>query len=115
MTDPRTGTQAVTRVFRREEIYTHSGFEDIAPDMIVGYAKGTRNSDDSALGGLTADVFEDNRTPWTGDHCMDPAAVPGILLTSRRAQTSGPDSSGAPRCDPRRARYHWISACALIA
>jgi len=84
VTDPRTGTKAVTRVFRREDVYTHSGFEDIAPDMIVGFAKGTRNSDESALGGLTTDVFEDNMSPWTGDHCMDPEAVPGILLTSRR-------------------------------
>jgi predicted AlkP superfamily phosphohydrolase/phosphomutase len=82
-TDPRTGTQAITRVFRREEVYKLAGFEDIAPDMIVGYAKGTRSSDESALGGLAAEVFEDNTTPWTGDHCMDPAAVPGILLTSR--------------------------------
>jgi predicted AlkP superfamily phosphohydrolase/phosphomutase len=83
VTDPRTGARAVTRVFRREEVYRLAGFDDIAPDMIVGYAKGTRSSDDSALGGLAANVFEDNTTPWTGDHCMDPEAVPGILLTSR--------------------------------
>jgi hypothetical protein len=51
--------------------------------MIVGYAKGTRSSDESALGGLAAEIFEDNMTPWTGDHCMDPDTVPGILLTSR--------------------------------
>ncbi len=25
----------------------------------------------------------DNRSAWSGDHCMDPDAVPGILLTSR--------------------------------
>jgi predicted AlkP superfamily phosphohydrolase/phosphomutase len=81
--DPRTGAKAVTRVFRREEAYPRSGFDDIAPDLIVGYAKGTRNSDESALGGLTTDVFEDNMSPWTGDHCMDPETVPGILLTSR--------------------------------
>ena len=51
--------------------------------MIVGYAKGTRSSDESALGDLAAEIFEDNMTPWTGDHCMDPDTVPGILLTSR--------------------------------
>jgi predicted AlkP superfamily phosphohydrolase/phosphomutase len=82
--DPQTGTKAITRVFRREQVYKLAGFEDIAPDMIVGYAKGTRSSDESALGGLAAEVFENNTTPWTGDHCMDPEAVPGVLFTSRR-------------------------------
>ena len=81
--DPQTGTKAITRVFRRETVYTLRGFEDIAPDMIVGYAKGTRSSDESALGGLAREVFENNTTPWTGDHCMDPDAVPGVLFTSR--------------------------------
>ena len=53
------------------------------PDLIVGYAKGTRASDESALGGVTAEVIVDNAGAWTGDHCMDPDAVPGILLTTR--------------------------------
>ena len=88
--DPRTGAPAITRVFRREEVYKLAGFEDIAPDMIVGYAKGTRSSDESALGGLAAEVFEDNTTPWTGDHCMDPDAVPGMLLTSRPLGAAAP-------------------------
>lgn len=81
--DPRTGMPAVTRTFRREEAYTLTGNEDIAPDLIVGYAKGTRASDESALGGVPAEVIVDNLGAWTGDHCMDPDAVPGILLTNR--------------------------------
>jgi hypothetical protein len=28
-------------------------------------------------------ILEDNTAEWSGDHCMDPDAVPGILLTSR--------------------------------
>ena len=83
MIDPRTGTPAVTRTFRREEAYTLTGNQDIAPDIIVGYAKGTRASDESALGGVPAEVIVDNLGAWTGDHCMDPDAVPGILLTTR--------------------------------
>jgi predicted AlkP superfamily phosphohydrolase/phosphomutase len=81
--DPATGSPAVTTAYRREDVYKLAGFENIAPDLIVGYAKGTRTSDESALGVLAPDVFADNVTPWTGDHCMDPAAVPGILLSSR--------------------------------
>ena len=54
------------------------------PTSIVGYARGTRASDESALGGVPPEVIVDNRSAWSGDHCMDPDAVPGILLTSRR-------------------------------
>jgi predicted AlkP superfamily phosphohydrolase/phosphomutase len=85
-TDPRTSAPAITHVFRREDVYRLSGDQDLAPDLIVGYAKGTRASDDTALGGVSPDVLTDNRSAWTGDHCMDPEAVPGILLTSRRLQ-----------------------------
>ena len=34
-------------------------------------------------GELTMDVLANNTSAWSGDHCMDPAVVPGILLTSR--------------------------------
>ena len=81
--DPATGAPSVTRVFRGEETYTAAGHEDITPDIIVGYAKGTRTSDESALGGVSSEIIVDNLTAWTGDHCMDPAAVPGVLLTTR--------------------------------
>jgi predicted AlkP superfamily phosphohydrolase/phosphomutase len=83
MRDPATGEPPVSRVFRREEVYHVDGHEDIAPDLIVGYAKGTRSSDESALGGIASEVLVDNRDPWSGDHCMDPDTVPGILLSSR--------------------------------
>jgi predicted AlkP superfamily phosphohydrolase/phosphomutase len=88
--DPATGRPAVARVFRREDVFTIAGHEDIAPDLIVGYAKYTRSSDASAIGGVTSPVFGDNSDPWSGDHCMDPAAVPGILLTSRALRRPAP-------------------------
>ena len=81
--DPATGSPAVTRAFRREDVYSQITNPDIAPDLIVGYAKGTRTSDESAVGGVLPDVIADNRGAWTGDHCMDPETVPGILLTNR--------------------------------
>jgi predicted AlkP superfamily phosphohydrolase/phosphomutase len=88
--DPATGGPAVTKAYRREEVFTIKGHEDIAPDLIVGYAKGTRGSDESALGALTRDVIVDNRDSWNGDHCMDHETVPGILLTSRRLRKPAP-------------------------
>jgi hypothetical protein len=81
--DPLSGAPAVTRVDVARETYTGGGALDVGPDIVVGYAKGTRCSDESALGAVPLEVFTDNTGPWSGDHCMDPAAVPGILLTSR--------------------------------
>ncbi|PYQ05868.1 MAG: hypothetical protein DMF83_13930 [Acidobacteria bacterium] len=80
--DPKTGQRAVTKVLRREE-YRDRGHLEIGPDLIVGYAKGTRSSNESALGKLVPEVITDNQEEWNGDHCMDPDSVPGILFTSR--------------------------------
>lgn len=88
--DPSTGLPAVTRVYRPEQVYDLAGFSDIVPDLIVGYAKGTRVADESALGGLSQEVLTDNRDPWSGDHCMDHATVPGILLTNRPLRKAAP-------------------------
>ena len=81
--DPATGQPAITKVYRRDEVYTMTTSADLAPDLIIGYAKGTRTSDESALGGLPREVLTDNTTHWTGDHCMDHEAVPGVLFSSR--------------------------------
>ena len=81
--DPATGQPAISQVFRREQVYSAGANDRVAPDLIIGYAKGTRVSDDSALGEMSPGVFADNTGAWSGDHCMDPAAVPGILLTNR--------------------------------
>jgi predicted AlkP superfamily phosphohydrolase/phosphomutase len=88
--DPASGTPAITKVYRSDEVYTLAGHEDIAPDLIVGYAKGTRGSDESALGGIPPEVIVDNTDPWNGDHCMDHEAVPGILLTNRALKKPAP-------------------------
>ena len=66
------------------------GYPTLAPDLVVGYTKGTRSSDESALGAMPADVFMDNTSPWSGDHCMDHEAVPGILLSSRPLKRPAP-------------------------
>jgi len=80
--DPKTGELAVTSVFRRDD-YKNTGHVEIGPDLIVGYAKGTRGSNESALGKVPPEIFMDNTEEWSGDHCMDPNSVPGILFTSR--------------------------------
>lgn len=79
--DPVTGQPAVTAVHQRAE--NPGPHADREPDLIVGYTKGTRSSNGSALGAIAIDVMEDNTGLWSGDHCMDPRTVPGVLLTSR--------------------------------
>ena len=55
----------------------------MGPDAVIGYTKGTRGSDPSALGVVGRETLTDNDKPWSGDHGMYTPAVPGILATSR--------------------------------
>jgi predicted AlkP superfamily phosphohydrolase/phosphomutase len=84
--DPETGARAIANVYQREEVYQDSGYRDVGPDLIIGFARGVRGSDESALGQLSADVMVDNTSKWSGDHMADPEIVPGILLSNRSLQ-----------------------------
>jgi predicted AlkP superfamily phosphohydrolase/phosphomutase len=81
--DPATGEPAVTEVQLRDEAFHDDGYLDIGPDMIVGFAKGTRSDNASALGEFSDEIIFDNDNKWSGDHEMDHTAVPGVLFTSR--------------------------------
>jgi predicted AlkP superfamily phosphohydrolase/phosphomutase len=61
-----------------------------APDLIVGYNDGYRISWDAAVGQVSARVFEDNRKAWSGDHCVDPNLVPGVLFSNRKMKAEDP-------------------------
>jgi hypothetical protein len=89
--DPSTNRPVIAKMFPREEVYHLEGTEAIAPDLIVGYAKGTRGSDESALGGLPPEIIVNNTDEWSGDHCIDPEAVPGVLFTSRALGKPAPN------------------------
>lgn len=88
--DPATGVAAVSKVYRREDVYVDAGLFDRAPDLVVGYARGTRASDESALGGVPREVIVDNADAWSGDHCMDHETVPGVLLSNRPLRKPAP-------------------------
>ena len=81
--DPKTGAPAITKVYKREEVYRYQEHIDIGPDIQMGYAKGYRGSGEGALGGIEPEVLRDNTESWTGDHIMDHEAVPGVLFSSR--------------------------------
>jgi predicted AlkP superfamily phosphohydrolase/phosphomutase len=89
LVDPQTGSPAVRRVVPREQAYRGPYVEE-APDLLVHFADGYRSSWTTALGGLGDGHFEDNTARWAGDHIIDPALVPGILLMNRPFRTESP-------------------------
>lgn len=61
-----------------------------APDLIVGYAPGYRASWETALGGIPPDIIHANNDAWIADHCIDAAAVPGVLIGTRTPRAANP-------------------------
>lgn len=83
LTDPATGERAVSRVFRREDVYRRYD-PRLIPDLIVANRPGYRVSWQASLGVPTGTIFEDNRDVWSGDHCsLDPDLVRGVFFASR--------------------------------
>ena len=85
LSDPVSHRTAVRRVLRREEIYSGAYAAD-SPDLLLACAPGFRVSWQTALGGIPRGLFEDNTRRWSGDHIIDPEAVPGILFMNRTAE-----------------------------
>ncbi len=63
---------------------------DQSPDLVVGYADGYRVSWEAAVGKVAGDVVSDNRKCWSGDHCVDPRLVPGVLFCNRPVPVENP-------------------------
>jgi len=82
LVDSDNGAIAITEVFDTARVYS-GPYVDNAPDFIVGYNSGYRISWDSASGVVAGPIFQDNTKAWSGDHCIDPRLVPGVLFSSR--------------------------------
>lgn len=81
--DPETEELAVTKTYISDDHFKSRGQLQIGPDMVVGYAKGTRGHSDSAIGEVNGELLSDNVGEWSGDHGMDHVTVPGVLFTNR--------------------------------
>jgi len=81
--DPQSGLSVVQDVFDGAMIYPGNAYGD-APDLVIGYAPGFRASWQTTLGAVPASTVDDNDQKWSGDHCITPKAVPGVLFTSFR-------------------------------
>jgi predicted AlkP superfamily phosphohydrolase/phosphomutase len=82
LTDSATGEAAIRGVTDRSAAYA-GPFAAESPDLVVRFAEGYRASWTTAVGGVPEDLFEDNIKRWSGDHIVDPALVPGVLLMNR--------------------------------
>jgi predicted AlkP superfamily phosphohydrolase/phosphomutase len=83
--DDATGEVAIREVYPAHTLYRGRGpYADQAPDLIVGYAPGWRASWDGVRGIVDEVVFADNCKAWSGDHCIDPGQVPGVILCNQK-------------------------------
>jgi predicted AlkP superfamily phosphohydrolase/phosphomutase len=89
LTDPADGRVAIRRVYQAAKVY-RGPYKDHAPDLIVGYDRGFRVSWDTAVGRTASYVFHDNKRAWSGDHCVDPSVVPGVLFCNRKIHCDQP-------------------------
>lgn len=62
----------------------HGPYVGNGPDLVVGYEKGYRASWENAVGKIDGALFHDNDRFWSGDHCVDPELVPGVLFLNRK-------------------------------
>jgi len=79
--DPDTGEIAIKKAYDAYE-YLSGPYLENCPDIVVGYNEGYRMDWEGTLGVVNDQIFSDNLKSWSGDHCIDPELVPGILFTN---------------------------------
>ncbi|MFH1269224.1 MAG: alkaline phosphatase family protein, partial [Planctomycetota bacterium] len=86
---PGSGERVVRRMFDLRARY-RGPYAENGPDLIVGFADGYRVSWDCVTGGFGGEVITPNKKPWSGDHCIDPAVVPGVFFSNRPISADRP-------------------------
>jgi predicted AlkP superfamily phosphohydrolase/phosphomutase len=87
--DEAKGETAITRVYDRDALPS-GPYQENSPDLIIGYNVGYRASWDSVTGQVSDIIIEDNTKAWSGDHCIDPALVPGVFFSNFKINTGTP-------------------------
>jgi predicted AlkP superfamily phosphohydrolase/phosphomutase len=81
---------AINDIFDNAKVNPNGPYRDNGPDLIVGYNRGYRASWEGAVGRVSKTVMIDNTKSWSGDHCIDPRLVPGVLFSNRRIDAEDP-------------------------
>ena len=84
------GSKVIDKIYNTAADYVNAD-PDIAPDLLIGYARNYRAGWPTLLGGFSEDIIEDNKDRWSGDHCIAAHLVPGILLSNKPITTEDPD------------------------
>lgn len=87
--DPKWDDVAITELWDGHEIYK-GPYRSNGPDAIVGYKPGYRADWDAAVGAVGALAISDNTRSWSGDHCMDPREVPGVIFSTVKFPEENP-------------------------
>lgn len=87
--DPKTGERPILHAFVGRDIYSGPCLEK-APDIVLGFNRGTRISWNSPMGNFSREIFEDNLEKWSGDHMGASEVVPGILVANRPIRGENP-------------------------
>ena len=96
--DPlREGRPAIRQVYDSRQAYSGPYVEN-GPDLVVGYHPGYRASWETAVGRTDGEVLCDNTRRWSGDHCVDPAVVPGVLFCNRKLSATTGTNLGETPC-----------------
>ena len=80
---------AIRQAYPTKSLY-EGPYRDAGPDLIIGYDEGYRTAWDAATGRVGPSVMEDNLRAWSGDHCIDPPLVPGVLFSNRKIDSEDP-------------------------
>lgn len=87
--NPDTQELIVNNIYDAQEIYNGPYLKD-APDLFVGFNAGYRASWQTALGGQSSVVIEENKRKWSGDHLIDPILVPGVIFINKKVDLKNP-------------------------
>ncbi len=90
LTDPETGEKVVSTAYISEDNFSRD-YLDRAPDIIVGFKKGYRASNVSALGNFSSAMISNNMDWWAGDHLIDPKWVPATFISNFKINKKVPD------------------------
>ncbi len=90
LTDPESGDIAIHEAVPSKKVY-RGPYGNAGPDLVIGYNVGYRVSWDAAVGKTGEHVFSDNLKAWSGDHCIHPDLVPGVLFSNRKINADNPN------------------------
>jgi predicted AlkP superfamily phosphohydrolase/phosphomutase len=87
--DPDTGELIINNVYDGNNVFD-GRYMGEAPDLFVGFNAGFRASWQTALGGVSNVLIEDNRRKWSGEHLIDPVLVPGVIFVNKKINLDNP-------------------------